>query len=543
MGKVYRAVDTRLGRQVAIKAVNNFQFEVGSLALREARTLAAIQHPGIVRIYDVISQDNVFWIITEWLDGKTLAQLHGAQPTTVVLAIMKQVFSALEIAHAAHIIHRDIKPSNIMICNDGRVVLIDFGVASVQGFSSGETLAGTLGYADPRILAGEQADTFSDLFSAALIELELMTGQAALPPLAPLPLFRYLNDEFLQTVDERLDGFYPPLAQQCRAILGGRSSPSLSAQTLALTHLREFQFLCDIPLERFLEEWLEEKISPETLNQQLTSHAQEQLLKQGMSPREKASWISFLSERGNQVPTVHVEPAGLEVTVAAGASQQATSSFWKQKKMLVASGAIITAVLFAAPLIILKLRPQQHVSLDENAIVQATPQASPSSPSTPLSSSISPKPSPPSLPKVPVQESAVRQSREVFLVANAWAEIKIDGVAMGRLPRAQPFRLKEGSHEIELQNPFVETLKSTIHVQNTPNLRFFFELKPKLKKVTLRLNSPGSLFVDGIYHGIVLQKELELSMGSHQIHIVRDGINNERRLVISPEVSQEIQLD
>src|SRR5687768_3385285 len=99
-----------------------------------------------MRVFDILSVGDQVWIVSEWLEGKCLAQLPLPLPPACVLAIMAQVYDALAAAHTAQVVHRDIKPSNVMIGNDGRVTLIDFGVAYAPGSSTGETLAGSLRY-------------------------------------------------------------------------------------------------------------------------------------------------------------------------------------------------------------------------------------------------------------------------------------------------------------------------------------------------------------------------------------------------------------
>src|SRR4051812_23261399 len=153
MGAVYRARDVELDRWVAVKCLLDVDRE-GSreLAVKEARTLASLSHPNIMRVFDILSVGDQVWIVSEWWEGKCLAQLPLPLPPACVLAIMTQIYDALAAAHQAQVIHRDIKPSNVMIGKDGRVSLIDFGVAFAPGSTSEDTLAGSLRYTDPRIL-------------------------------------------------------------------------------------------------------------------------------------------------------------------------------------------------------------------------------------------------------------------------------------------------------------------------------------------------------------------------------------------------------
>jgi serine/threonine protein kinase len=115
MGAVYRARDVQLGRWVAVKCLLDVTRETSrELAAKEARTLASLNHRNIMRVFDILQSGDQVWIVSEWLEGKSLAQLPMPLPPAAVLAIMAQVYDALASAHAAQVIHRDVKPANII---------------------------------------------------------------------------------------------------------------------------------------------------------------------------------------------------------------------------------------------------------------------------------------------------------------------------------------------------------------------------------------------------------------------------------------------
>src|SRR5690348_4726973 len=133
MGEVYRARDTRLGRDVAIKVLPQHLSTNPDLKARferEAKAISALSHPHICHLYDIGSQDGTDFIVMELLDGETLAQRiqRGAVPLTEELKIGEEVAEALEVAHRAGIVHRDLKPGNIMLTKTG-AKLMDFGLA------------------------------------------------------------------------------------------------------------------------------------------------------------------------------------------------------------------------------------------------------------------------------------------------------------------------------------------------------------------------------------------------------------------------------
>ena len=200
MGEVYRARDTRLGREVAIKVLPSAlgsdperlkRFE------REARSASSLNHPNIVTIYDIGSANSVSYIAMELVSGEPLRALltEGAVPVRRLLQIGTQVAEGLAKAHAAGIVHRDLKPENVMVTEDGLVKILDFGLAKLtqpEGSSGGTTMAptvsggteegmilGTVGYMSPEQATGGSIDYRSDQFSFGSILYEMATGRRA----------------------------------------------------------------------------------------------------------------------------------------------------------------------------------------------------------------------------------------------------------------------------------------------------------------------------------------------------------------------------
>ena len=197
MGEVYRARDPRLNREVAIKVLPaSFSSDPQRLHRfeQEANAAAALNHPNILAVYDIGQQDGAPYIVSELLDGATLRERLRSSP----LPIRKAVDYAEEIAHglaAAHdkgIIHRDLKPENIFVTNDGRVKILDFGLAKLTRSEGSEdqvltqtvqsdpgTVLGTVGYMSPEQVRGKPADARSDLFSFGAILYEMLSGKRA----------------------------------------------------------------------------------------------------------------------------------------------------------------------------------------------------------------------------------------------------------------------------------------------------------------------------------------------------------------------------
>jgi len=198
MGEVYRAHDTRLRRDVALKVLQeSFTNDADRLRRfeQEARAVAALNHPNIVSVYDVGIAENVHYIVTELIEGETLRQRIVPQgiPTRKAVELAVQLASGLAAAHDQGIAHRDLKPENIIVSKDGRLKILDFGLAklrrshaqteTVDGVTGAETnvgmVLGTAGYMAPEQVRGEPADHFSDIFSFGSILYEMLSGQRA----------------------------------------------------------------------------------------------------------------------------------------------------------------------------------------------------------------------------------------------------------------------------------------------------------------------------------------------------------------------------
>jgi serine/threonine protein kinase len=192
MGTVWRASDTLLRREVAVKEVvcppgmaPSDRDAMYERTLREARAAAALSHPSVVQVYDVVTEDGRPWIVMELLDARSLADIvieDGPLAPRAVAKIGIALLGALEVAHAAGVLHRDVKPANVLICSDGRCVLTDFGVArmptDIQLTTPGMVL-GSPHFISPERAMGGAFGPPSDLFS---LGVSLYTAVEGRPP-------------------------------------------------------------------------------------------------------------------------------------------------------------------------------------------------------------------------------------------------------------------------------------------------------------------------------------------------------------------------
>ena len=210
MGEVYRARDTRLDRDVALKfmrQVPRLDSPMGDRLQREARALAALNHPNIVTIHEVGDADGVPFIVLEWIDGGSLADRSGGRPESIdaFLKVALPVADALGAAHARGIVHRDVKPGNVLITSDGRVKLADFGLARIADADRDATrtaaVLGTVAYMSPEQAAGGEVGPASDVFSFGLLAYELLTGARSIGR----PLSASRADEMARVIDTCLE--------------------------------------------------------------------------------------------------------------------------------------------------------------------------------------------------------------------------------------------------------------------------------------------------------------------------------------------------
>jgi eukaryotic-like serine/threonine-protein kinase len=220
MGEVYRARDSRLGRDVALKVLRTATIRDPDSRRRfahEANAAGALNHPNIVAVFDVNLDSENPYIVTELVEGESLRQIldRGAVPVRKLLEIAVQVADGMSAAHQAAIVHRDLKPENILLTRDGRAKIADFGLAKSLGPLSGSgeqesltvsmsalgAVMGTVQYMSPEQARGERVDTRSDIFSFGLILYEMLNGQAA-----------FVRRSKVETLEAIMNAEAPPLA-------------------------------------------------------------------------------------------------------------------------------------------------------------------------------------------------------------------------------------------------------------------------------------------------------------------------------------------
>lgn len=208
--EVTKALDKKIERLVAIKTIPA-NAKTAIRAVREAKAVALLNHPNIVTLFEFEQTNKNYYLIMEFVEGQTLAELLAQQkklPVEVSLAIVTQICQAIAYAHEHGVIHRDLKPSNLMILPDGRVKVMDFGIARLRSATSSvddiseEAVVGTFSYMSPEQAKGEEVKETSDIFSLGVLLYQLLTGSLPFAGATPAQtLFKILNQEPLAPAD------------------------------------------------------------------------------------------------------------------------------------------------------------------------------------------------------------------------------------------------------------------------------------------------------------------------------------------------------
>jgi eukaryotic-like serine/threonine-protein kinase len=239
MGEVYRARDSRLNRDVAIKVLRRDSASGSSADLRgrferEARAVAALNHPNIIAVYDFGIDAGQQYIVSELLEGESLRLLLKGKPVPVrrLIEIAAQVADGLAAAHAAGIVHRDLKPENIMLAKDGRVKILDFGLArqsrttssdetsapdSDRNLTNAGTILGTAAYMSPEQALGRDVDFRSDQFSFGLILHEMASGKQAFARASSVEVMAAIVRDEPSVIEEKIPAPLKWIIDRCLA--------------------------------------------------------------------------------------------------------------------------------------------------------------------------------------------------------------------------------------------------------------------------------------------------------------------------------------
>jgi eukaryotic-like serine/threonine-protein kinase len=226
MATVYLATDTRLDRQVALKVMHAELARDADFVARfigEAKSVARLSHPNIVQVFDQGSDGQFLYLSMEYVPGRTLRSLlreRGWLPWSEALEVMDPMLAGLAAAHQAGIVHRDVKPENVLLTADGRVKVVDFGLARAQA-SAGNTrsglIIGTVAYIAPEQVTGGVTDAHTDVYAAGVMLWEMLSARQPHSGESPLAVaYKHVNEE-VPPVSAYVGGIPPALDQLVRA--------------------------------------------------------------------------------------------------------------------------------------------------------------------------------------------------------------------------------------------------------------------------------------------------------------------------------------
>jgi serine/threonine protein kinase len=204
MATVYLALDRRLDREVALKVMHAHLADDPQFTarfIREARSAARLSHPGVVAVFDQGEDDGLLYLAMEYLEGRTLREVLGelgALTPGEALDVLEPALDALGAAHAAGIVHRDIKPENVLLTDDGRVKVADFGLARAASAvtSTSGVLMGTAAYLAPELIAEGVADARCDVYAVGVMLFEMLTGRQPFSGDVPLRVaYRHVHED------------------------------------------------------------------------------------------------------------------------------------------------------------------------------------------------------------------------------------------------------------------------------------------------------------------------------------------------------------
>ncbi len=495
MGRVTKAQDSRLSREVAIKTILDVEDEDAVLRFhREARALGRLSHPNIAKVIDYSGRGAPLpYIVLEYLDGATLAAILeiALLPEDVALALVYEICDALTVIHAAGLVHRDLKPENVFACGDGRIVVSDFGivrgvkdpVAHATGtfVRSGTAAIGSPGFSSPeQIFEPETVVQASDMFSLGSVFHALITGSSP-----------FSGMDVTATVMALRKVAYEPLEEV------SNFSRELESRLLQ----RE-------PQARLTAPAMLQLLGPELARRNITDRGR--AIRGFLGEEREETRVFELATRVGRLrppdrtvtaPTAMRERGRRPAPSAAGRAPRG------RRKLLVAAGAVASAfVLASAVLVVARGRAQPGASRG------ASPPAAQNAPALPEPPVELPPPKlppevPPALPEAPKAPDSPRprepdrprdndrardndrprdndksalagKPAELRVVTKPWARISIDGRVQGTTPFFQSMKLPPGRHTIHADNPGFRQYVKVVELRGGEVKEVVIELQP-----------------------------------------------------------------
>jgi eukaryotic-like serine/threonine-protein kinase len=593
MATVYRARDQQLRRDVAVKVLFPHlarKREVVQRFSREARAAAGLEHPHILRVYDVGGGETPGgdppYIVMELVRGESLREVceQGALGAELVASIGAVLCDALAVAHGAGIVHRDVKPANVLVASGGRLLLADFGVARIDDDDSVVTrtgaLLGTPSFMSPEQAQGQKVDVRSDLYSVGASLYQLVTG--ALPFSGPTArvVAQIVRGE-LTPAGRRAPAIGPDLARAIERLMAvdPDKRPASAAETAAL--LREVAAAGGgDDVEDELARFFADRAAYRAARPRETAMVVVERARAALGRRELARAIA-LADRAVALAPDDADVRALAAAVARGGRRRrwaalaagvlalggggAAVALWPAGQRAVAGhdggasddvgipdavagGSIdAAAIVVDAPLPVVVpdgLLGSNDASAAMDAAIGRAPlvDAAPAAPPRPRADA-APRPPPTTDatvtpladaalpgpgPDLPAPPAPPAPAR-LTVVMDAWCDVTIDGVAQGRADRHRPIAVAPGHHEVACsQGPGLASWRGGVDVVAGEDRAVEGSL---LAKVAVTVDIAGEVRIDGAPHG--RGDVVPLSPGRHKIEVIGGGEAAERWVTIA----------
>ncbi len=457
MGTVYKAVDPRIERTVAIKTINldlskEERAEFEERFYREAKSAGRLNHANIVTIYDVGESDDIAYIAMEYLEGESLRDMLDSGvvlPIEMIGKIAARVAIALNYAHENQVVHRDIKPANIMITPNRDVKIMDFGIAQIPTGSRTQlgTVLGSPKYMAPEQLAGQSTDGKTDIFALGVVLYEMLTGVTPFKGdnLSAI-MYKVLNGEPAppSTINPRVPPVFDRIVSR------------------ALSKRPEDRYQTALEFARDLGN--HDAVFPMEARRPAASNESAKAVQTSRTPAEQQDATLVLqphkAQGGIPIPSsangVRIKE---KIATLLGKTQQVRKPLW----LLIPISIIAAFVIYSQG---------HHPSSDNLADSLATPRVS-SAPNVLPSNAPVVRASE----SAPLPTSATHAKATIRFAISPWGEVYVDGKSVGVSPPLSTLQLESGKHKVEIRNQAFAPYRDTVDLEPGKSLKIRHQFK------------------------------------------------------------------
>ncbi len=534
MGEVYLAEDTQLRRKVALKFLPleyASDEKLKTRFMREAQAAAGLNHPNVVTVHEIdVSQDPPF-IVMEYVEGESLKEwmAREALPMERVIEVAFAICEGLSAAHRAGVVHRDIKPANILIRQDGRVKIVDFGLAKFQDrekLTKSATLMGTVSYMSPEQILRHEADHQSDIFSFGVVLYEMLAGQ--------LPF----RGEYEATIIYAILNELPPPITQCRPGVPERLQ-NIVGKALAKDRNSRYQHIDDLLADLMRQKETDTKASPAIGRIEPATPSPEKRRSHRRLGAIAALALLAVVLVWRVLHKEHEPIAMIKTTLSISTLPDSATVLLEDKAVGVTP---IRGFAVTAGELSLRLEKAGYFALDTSLVIE---------PDQASTFSFVLKKIPSAFvvmqdeQKTPVAEPLTAWGGLYVTSQPAEAFVLLDSLNVGATPYKNP-KVKAGRHRILLHKNGYEDYSTMVEVISQRESSVHAVLSPRVGKLQVLVKPFGSIFIDGKLHqeNTEFEYKTELSAGRHRIVAIHPAYGTwEKEIVIEPDRLHDMTID